>query len=254
MTKKKFVWEIYLHLHTLSKDTERDCIADVRFRGGAKRNEDIADIITKERSEFRRETIINILNLRDEAVKKFIQDGMSFIDGIVQIAPRVTGVWKTENALYNAVVHKRTVDLIPTHNLKDLLDDITVKVLGVKDDSFRITSVTDTATGLSDGTIMIGDDLIIEGEKSKSMKAMPLKACFSKAPTVRSIKPPAAFRSISPVSSSPEFPLRFPKVKRPSSFGRSIPPVPKHLPKCAKSSLKFPARQKHNPMPQSKPL
>ena len=180
MTKKKFVWEIYLHLHTLSKDTERDCIADVRFRGGAKRNEDIADIITKERSEFRRETIINILNLRDEAVKNFIQDDMSFIDGIVQIAPRVTGVWKTENALYNAVVHKRTVDLIPTHNLKDLLDDITVKVLGVKDDSFRITSVTDIATGLSDGTIMIGDDLIIEEEKIKVDESDAAQGVFFK--------------------------------------------------------------------------
>ena len=180
MSKKKFVWEVYLRPNTLSKDTERDCIADVRFRGGAKRNEDIADVITKERSEFRRETIINILNLRDEAVKNFIQDGMSFIDGIVQIAPRVTGVWKTENSPYNAAVHKRTVDLIPTHDFKAVLDDITVKVLGLKDDSFRITSVTDIATGLSDGTIMIGDDLIIEGEKIKVDESDAAQGVFFK--------------------------------------------------------------------------
>ena len=180
MTKKKIVWEVYLRPHTLTKDDDRSCIAEVRPRGRAKRNDDIADIITKERTEFRRETIINILNLRDEAVKNFIQDGMSFIDGIVQIAPRVTGVWKTENSPYNAAVHKRTVDLIPTHDFKALLDGITVKVLGLKDDSFRITSVIDTATGLSDGTIMIGDDLLIEGEKIKVDESDPDQGVFFK--------------------------------------------------------------------------
>ena len=56
---------------------------------------------------------------------------------------------------------------MPTANLRDVLDAINVKVLGAKETTARITSITDTATGLKDGTITIGDDIIIEGEKLK---------------------------------------------------------------------------------------
>ena len=87
MAKKKFVWEVYLRPNTLTKDNDRDCIADVHAHVSTQRNEDIADIITKERSEFRKETILSILGLRDKAVKDLIQAGNSFMDGLVQISP-----------------------------------------------------------------------------------------------------------------------------------------------------------------------
>ena len=64
-------------------------------------------------------------------------------------------------------MHKRTVDLIPTADLRNALDEIGVKVLGAKESSARITEITDTATGLKDGTLTIGDDIIIEGDKLK---------------------------------------------------------------------------------------
>ena len=167
MAKKKFVWEVYLRPNTLTKDNDRDCIADVHAHTGTQRNEDIADIITKERSEFRKETIVSILSLRDKAVKDLIQAGNSFMDGLVQISPRVSGVWATENSAYDEKIHKRTVDLIPTADLRTALDAIGVKVLGAKETSARITAITDTATGLTDGTLTIGDDIIIEGDKLK---------------------------------------------------------------------------------------
>ncbi len=96
MAKKKSVWEVYLRPNTLTKDNDRDCIADVHAHAATQRNEDIAEMITKERSEFRKETIINILNMRDKAVKDLIQEGLSFMDGLVQISPRVSGVWEKE--------------------------------------------------------------------------------------------------------------------------------------------------------------
>ena len=124
MAKKKFVWEVYLRPNTLTKDNDRDCIADVHAHVSTQRNEDIADIITKERSEFRKETILSILGLRDKAVKDLIQAGNSFMDGLVQISPRVSGVWETENSPYDEKIHKRTVDLIPTADLRTALDAI----------------------------------------------------------------------------------------------------------------------------------
>ena len=181
MAKKKFVWEVYLRPNTLTKENDRDCIADVHAHVQTQRNEDIADIITKERTEFRKETILNILAMRDKAVKDFIQDGNSFMDGLVQISPRVSGVWETENAAYDEKVHRRTVDLIPTADLRTALDAIGVKVLGAKDSTARITAVTDTATGLKDGTLTIGDDIIIEGEKIKVDEKDSQQGVFFKA-------------------------------------------------------------------------
>ena len=181
MAKKKFVWEVHLRPNTLTKDNDRDCIADVHAHAATQRNEDIAEMITKGRSEFSKETIINILNMRDKAVKDLIQEGLSFMDGLVQISPRVSGVWETENSSYDEKIHKRTVDLIPTADLRTTLDAIGVKVLGAKEETARITEITYTATGLKDGSLTIGDDIIIEGSKIKVDETDPAQGVFFKA-------------------------------------------------------------------------
>ena len=165
--KKKSVWEVYLRPNTLTKDNDRDCIADVYQHAETQRNADIAYIIVKERTEFRPETIMNILAMRDKVVTQLLEEGLSVMDGVVQITPRVSGVWENEGAEYDEKIHKRTVDIVPTADLRDVLDAISVKVLGAKETTARITSITDTATGLKDGTITLGDDIIIEGEKLK---------------------------------------------------------------------------------------
>ena len=175
---KKYVWEVYLRPNTLTKDNGRDCIADVHSHAQTQRNEDIAALITKERSEFRAETILNILNMRDKAVLTLIQDGLSFMDGVVQISPRVSGVWENENSPYDEKIHKRTVDMIPTVDFRNALESITVKVLGAKETTAKIASVTDTATGLTDGTLTISDDVLLEGEKLKVDEKDPLQGVF----------------------------------------------------------------------------
>ena len=181
MSKKKSIWEVYLRPNTLTKDNDRDCIADVHAHAATQRNEDIAEIITKERSEFRKETIMSILNMRDKAVKDLIEQGLSFMDGLVQISPRVSGVWETENSAYDEKIHKRTVDLIPTADLRTALEAIGVKVMGTKEESARITEITDTATGLKDGTLTIGDDIIIEGDKLRVDETDAAQGVFFKA-------------------------------------------------------------------------
>ena len=179
--KKKSVWEVHLRPNTLTKDNDRDCIADVYQHAETQRNADIADIIVKERTEFRPETIMNILTMRDKVVTQLLEEGLSVMDGVVQITPRVSGVWETEGAEYDEKIHKRTVDIVPTADLRDVLDAISVKVLGAKETTARITSITDTATGLKDGTITIGDDIIIEGDKLKIDEKDAAQGVFFKA-------------------------------------------------------------------------
>ena len=178
MSKNKAVWEVHLRPNALTKVDDRDCIADVYKHAATKRNEDVADAIVKERSEFRRETILSILSLRDKAVKGFIKDGLSFMDELVQISPRVLGLWETEAAEYDEKEHKRTVDVVPTADFRAELDEVTIKVLGPKEAAARITAITDSATGLKDGTLTIGDDIIIEGHKLKIDESDPEQGVF----------------------------------------------------------------------------
>ena len=87
--------------------------------------------------------------------------------------------------------------MVPTADLRNALDEISVKVLGVQETTAKIAAVTDTATGLTDGTLTIGDDILIEGENSKSMKKTARRAYSFALPTERNTKPNAVFRSIS---------------------------------------------------------
>ena len=101
-----------------------------------------------------------------------------FVSYVSQISPRVSGVRETENSPYDEKIHKRNVDMIPTAELRNALDSITVKVLGAKGTTAKISAVTDTASGLTDGTITIGDDILIEGEKLKVDEKDPLQGVF----------------------------------------------------------------------------
>ena len=163
----KHKWDVLLRPNTLTPDNQLDCIAEVRNPHTTRLNEDIADKIVKERSEFRKDTILNILNLRDQAVKEFIEDGDSFRDGLIQLSPRVSGVWENETSPFDPQVHRRTLDMTMTASLRGALEEVGVNIVGKKDATSKISSVTNSVTGLKDNSAPIGDDIIIEGDKIK---------------------------------------------------------------------------------------
>ena len=131
--EEKCVWKVALRLNLLTKDDPNDCIAEVVPPGATKHNIDIAREILKRGSEFRLETITSILDQRDAAVLDAIEHGYSFADNLVQALPRVTGVWKSLDAGFDAAVHKRTVDLVPTQALRDALEKVSVVSSGLSE-------------------------------------------------------------------------------------------------------------------------
>ena len=163
------VWNVALRPNTLTPDNPSDCIAVVKNDKPTKTNEDIAKKIVEERSEYREDTILNILNMRDKTVKGFIEAGESFRDGLVQASPRVSGVWENSKAQFDSAIHRRTLDLTITQEMKNALDAISVNVVerDISDSSSKITLVTNSLTGEANGTMPIGDDVIIEGDKIK---------------------------------------------------------------------------------------
>jgi hypothetical protein len=166
---RKYIWKIWLILNSLTKNVKNDYIAEVSTSGQTLRNEDIAQLIVKGRSELRYETILSILNERDEAVASALLSGSSVQDSNFHFTPRVTGIWIGTDPLFNPKDHKLTFDAVPTATLRKTLDEeVNVEVLGKKVDGGAIIGlVTDLLTGKTDGTITPGGDIIIKGEKIK---------------------------------------------------------------------------------------
>ncbi len=163
-----FIWKVWLRLNLLTKDVDNDYVAEVMPNGKkAKRNEDIAKRIGKEGSEIKYDTLLYILNQRDRIVREMVQEGNSVLTGCAQFSPRVSGTWIGSNAKFDSTVHKITLDIVPSAEMRAALKEVGVEVLGVKADGAFIGLVTDTVTGLTDGTITPGDDIRIEGDKLK---------------------------------------------------------------------------------------
>lgn len=51
--------------------------------------------------------------------------------------------------------------------MRKALEEVGVEILGTKDSTGYIGLVTDMATGMTDGTITSGDDIMIEGDRLK---------------------------------------------------------------------------------------
>ncbi|MDR1371698.1 MAG: DUF4469 domain-containing protein [Dysgonamonadaceae bacterium] len=165
---KLHYWKVWLRPNTLTKEADNDYFAEVSTTGYTLRNEDIARIIVKGRSELRYDTILSILNERDAAERDALSNGSPVQSGNMRLTPRVTGKWTGTDHVYNPAQHRITLDAVQTVEMRRTLEDTGVEVLGKKIDGGAIIGlVTDVMTGKTDGTIIVGGDVIITGDKIK---------------------------------------------------------------------------------------
>lgn len=158
-------WKVWLNLNLLTKDVENDYTAEVSTVGKTSRNEDIAKQIIEEGSEIKYDTLLSVFNQHDRIIRELLQNGTSVLTGVAQYTPSVGGVWNSSTEKYNPEKHKVSVSISPSAELRKALSVVGLEVLGVKDSTARIGLVTDTATGLTDGSMTPGDDILISGEK-----------------------------------------------------------------------------------------
>ena len=165
---KKYSWNVKLRPNAFTPDNDRDQLADVDPNGASKHDEDVADAIIASGSEINRATIIDILSRRNKAVMDFVLNGSNYSNEVEQMTPRVNGVFEDINSQFDASVHKCVIDITAGSSLRSELANVSVKVIGVKDSGGAVVgAVTNTVSGEKDGTIPIGDDVIIEGDKIK---------------------------------------------------------------------------------------
>ncbi|MDR1121156.1 MAG: DUF4469 domain-containing protein [Dysgonamonadaceae bacterium] len=161
----EFIWKIWLRLNFLTQDVDNDYTGEVSTIGHTLHNEDIATRIVKERSELRYETILAILNERDSIVLDTVLAGSSVQDGVVHIAPSVTGLWIGSDRTVDPTRQKPAISISPTAELREGLTKVKLEILGVKDSGAYIGLVTDAATKAIDGHITPNGILVITGDK-----------------------------------------------------------------------------------------
>ena len=164
---KDYYWEIYLRDNPLTKDNTKDCVAEVKTGPKTLDKESAAKEIKRTGSELKLPTIISVTSQNSDIILEALLNGDSVQTDLCQFSPRVLGNFANSEALFDPAIHKLTFDITPTKRLRDALKNVKVINMGAKASVARIGLVTDTATGLFDGSITINDDIEITGNNIK---------------------------------------------------------------------------------------
>ena len=164
MAKKIYEWPYYLIENTVTTE-EGDYIAKVKTKK-TKTVEDIADLIVKERTEYRRDTIVNILQMANKAKTELITGGNSVNDGLAIYEPGITGNFY-ENTAFDEARNACVVNTRITAELYKLLPLVKGAYNGLTLDNggASIDGVVDATTGATDGTVTSGKVITIRGSK-----------------------------------------------------------------------------------------
>lgn len=160
-------WRFYLHDNPLTKDNTKDCIAEVIAAPKTLWAEDIAKEIKRRGSELEYETILSVISQHNRIIIENLLAGARVMTDICQFSPRITGIFASKEALFDANIHKLVLDIVLSKNMREDLKKVKTINMGLKPDVAHIGLVTDSSTGLFDGSITPDEDIEIEGSKIK---------------------------------------------------------------------------------------
>ncbi len=135
--------------------------------GGSMRNKEVARVFVNGRTEYRYETILNILDITDDIKLEALASGKVVTDGLGMHYLTTRGVYTGENAQYDTSVNSLKVAFIPSKELKASLNAAEVSTNGTKTVGPVINSLTDSTTGDINGELTSGGPAIIEGRNIK---------------------------------------------------------------------------------------
>ena len=129
---------------------------------GTYHNTDIAADIVAERTEYRQETIENILAMADKKKVQAIANGKSLVDGVGQWLLNLSGPFEGESPRFDPEKHHVGVTFTPGKALLEAMKDITFN-LNMATTGPVINQVTDVRTQSVNGQITPGKNVIISG-------------------------------------------------------------------------------------------
>lgn len=161
---------LYENHLTQEKD---DYMGRVQLNGSVS-NADIARDIVNERSEYRYETILNILTLGDEIKRKRLASGYAVNDGVAQMYPSVTGRFVGAAAQFDPKQHSVGVTMTVGAALRSEMADVAVAVQGVATTGPIINRIIDVYSGTENQQITPGRNLKIIGQRLRIAGTDPL--------------------------------------------------------------------------------
>lgn len=147
-------------------EKEGDCVARPRINGTLY-NADIARRIVEKRTEYRAETIENILTMADEEKSLAIAGGMSVVDGVGQYLPQIKGVFANSTDPFDPAKHSLFVAYTTGKTLRKRLLETVVVTNGAAIVGPVIGGILDSSTGKDDGTFTPGMPIVVSGNNIK---------------------------------------------------------------------------------------
>ena len=114
-----YKWYFDLRENTITQDVKEDYVAVPR-KMLSLTPKDLAKWIAEERTEYRIDTIENIINIYEDMLAKALCGGNTYVSRIAQYQPSITGVFSGTGEI-DPEKNKCQINITPTATLKDKL-------------------------------------------------------------------------------------------------------------------------------------
>lgn len=151
--------KVWLKSNHLTEDPN-DFVASVSGMG-SKNMYDIVKAIMKDGTENERSTIIGIVTRFQEKAMQLVLSGHNVNTGMVYMRPVIKGAFKDKN--WNPETNAVYVAMNQGMELRKAIADTKVDFLGISPDTIELYSLTDIATGATDGTLTKGRNAELKG-------------------------------------------------------------------------------------------
>ena len=154
-------WYFDLRENTITQDVKEDYVAIPR-KMLSLTPKDLAKWIAEERTEYRIDTIENIINIYEDMLMKALCGGNTYVSRVAQYQPSITGVFSG------------TGEIDPEKNKCQIKqEDVILEFSGRKLDlgGANIAEILDMTTGKTDGTVTSGGMVQLKGNKIKCINA-----------------------------------------------------------------------------------
>ena len=167
MAKKEtilHVVEIYLYENFLTPDPS-DYVGKVETERTLGLRDVCESAVLRGGADVNAAAMFHATELALKEMAYLLCDGFSVNFGYFSISLKIKGVFTNAADRFDPERHSLMFQITPGILLRRELPFVQTKMMGVKRDAIYIGLVTDTATGLEDGTITPNDDILILGTR-----------------------------------------------------------------------------------------
>lgn len=156
---------VWLHDNLLTEDPN-DYFGKIKLAGTIT-NKDLAALMTKEGTELKEETILDILTRADRIKAERLAAGYSINTTFCNAYPKISGIFNSATEKYNKDKHKIGANISIGSVTRAELAKIEVDILGEATVEPVIGTVTDTLSGTDNSTITPNNVVKIQGNRLK---------------------------------------------------------------------------------------